>query len=714
MILFRYIITELILLVIISGAVSAQSVFSIPDIEGWLDDENYLELRDDKNGNEHVYKVNARTGKSKVYRQTSYLTEVNKALPQGFMVSWRSESTKNYNSNIIKKDGDLYYYSRIKKLFRQITDNTVEEETPVFSPDEKYIAFTRERDLYILDLEKGLETRLTDDATDLIYNGYASWVYYEEILGRKSRYRAFWWSPDSRMIAFLRFDDSPVPEFPIYSSDGVHGRLEVMHYPKAGDPNPGVKLGIIDITTGNTTWIDSNDKEDIYIAWPFWSVDSKRLYYQVLNRDQDDMKIFSANPETGEKKLVYNDKQKAWIEWYEDIYVMKDGSGFILRSDKSGWMNLYYFDPDGKLISRITDVEWRVHGVEMVDEEAGVVYFTGTGGVSTDRYLFRVKLDGTDMKQLTKKPGYHSFDISEKGSYFIDTYSNITTPMRMELCSSSPEKIRDLGNSEVQGNDTEQAGKVELFTIPTKDGFDLPAYWILPAGFDDSKKYGVIFTIYGGPNAGSVRNTYKDPEGDYMTKNGIIRIAVDHRGTGHFGKKGQEYMHRNLGKWEIDDYIAAVKWLKEKPFIDTTKIGITGGSYGGYLTCMALTYGADYFTHGFAKYSVTDWRLYDNVYTERYMDTPEQNPEGYNFGSVMTHAEKCRGKLYIIHGMMDDNVHMQNTIQLIDKLTDLDRDFEMMLYPDERHGWGPPKSQHSSRESREFWLQHFIGVSINE
>jgi dipeptidyl-peptidase-4 len=253
-------------------------------------------------------------------------------------------------------------------------------------------------------------------------------------------------------------------------------------------------------------------------------------------------------------------------------------------------------------------------------------------------------------------------------------------------------------------------GRSELFTIPTKDGYDLPVFWTLPPDFNENKKYPVIISIYGGPESQGVANRY--PRGIsnyYYAQNGIIVISIDHRGSGHFGKMGSSQMHRNLGKWEMNDYIEAVKWLETKPFIDGDKIGITGGSYGGYTTCMALTYGADYFNFGIADYSVTDWHLYDNVYTERYMDTPDQNPKGYEFGSVLTHAANYKGKLLITHGTMDDNVHMQNSIQLIDKLQDLGKDFEMMLYPGERHGWGGPKRVHLSKLTVRFWFENLLG-----
>ena len=249
--------------------------------------------------------------------------------------------------------------------------------------------------------------------------------------------------------------------------------------------------------------------------------------------------------------------------------------------------------------------------------------------------------------------------------------------------------------------------------IPTSDGFNLPAYWVLPPNFDKSKKYPVVFRIYGGPDAGTVYNRFRDFSYDKMVREGVILFTVDHRGSGKFGKKGLDYMHRSLGKWEMNDYIEAVKWLRQHSFIDPDRVGIQGSSYGGYLSALALTYASDYFTHGIAGSSVTDWRLYDNIYTERYMDTPASNPEGYNFGSVLTHAGNLKGELLIVHGTIDDNVHLQQSIQLISKLQEEGKDFEMMVYPGGRHGWGGNKRIHSQRLNRRFWQEHGFGKALS-
>ena len=685
---------------------------SVPRISGWLDDSCYLETEFIGEGKERksvINKVDAATGESEVYMDYSVYKD---KLPKGFTLRGRAERTKDSNGYLLNRKGDLYYYNIKEDQFKQLTSTASDEKNPKFSPDGQYCAFTRDHNLYALDVESGLEYQLTSDGSEIIYNGWASWVYYEEILGRRSRYAAFWWSPNSKMIAFLRFDDNPVPKFPLYRADGVHGELELAHYPKSGDPNPWVRLGIIQIPSGEITWVDIEEKADHYVAWPFWTPDSKQLFFQRMNRGQDHLIIYSADPETGKKTKIYGEKQSSWVEFFESIYFFKDSSGFLLRSNVDGWSHIYSYDMKGKLKKRITKGQWDVRGISLVDEVNKTIYFTGSVKNSTESHLYRVGLNGKNLKQLTEAEGTHRCQISTGGSYFIDSYSSIDQPTKVDLYSTDGNRIRELGNAKNSLADEYDLGKVELFYIPSGDGYDLPAIWTLPPDFDMSKKYPVIFQIYGGPASGSVRNSFRGYRNHYLAQHDIITISVDHRGSGHFGKKGVALMHRSLGKWEMNDLITAVKWLRQKPYIDPDRIGITGGSYGGYATCMALTYGADYFTHGIANYSVTDWKLYDTVYTERYMDTPDENPEGYEFGSVMTHADKYKGTMLITHGTMDDNVHMQNTIQLISKLEDLDRDFELLLYPNARHGVGFPKRNHSVRESVQFWFRHFLDKEL--
>lgn len=684
-----------------------------PRLQGWFDDDHYLMQKRDAAASA-ILKVNAKTGEETVVLD---FNSINPNLDEAELTAEENIGiTKDYTGLLFYDDNDLFFYSVPQNKVTRLTNNKDEEVNPTLSPDGKKVAYTKNKDLYVVDVESAKETRLTNDASDVVYNGFASWVYMEEIIGRSLNYCAFWWAPNSEMIAFLRFDDSPVPKFPLYNSDGVHGELEWERYPKPGDANPIVKMGIAHINTNKVVWIDEDENADQYTAWPFWSPDSKELFYQVLNRDQNDLQVLSANPETGKNRLVYQEKNNTWVEYFEDIHILKNNKGFILRSELDGWRHLYYYDMNGKLKKQLTKGEWNVSDIKLVAEENKKIYFEANKGERLETHLFVVDFDGDDIEQLTNISGTHKVNVSTYGKYFYDSYSSIDTPGRLDLCNGDGYLIKNLGDRKSKIFEEYKLGTTELFTINTQDGFELPAMWVLPPDFDESKKYPVLFGVYGGPGGTDVTNSFSAYlDRFYISQSGIIYFVVDHRGSAYFGKKGKDYLYRNMGKWEINDYIEAAKWLKTKSFVDTTKIGITGGSYGGYVTCMALTLGADYFTHGIAEYSVTDWALYDNVYTERYMDLPSENKEGYKFGSAITHAKDYKGLLRITHGTLDDNVHMQNTLQLVDRLTTLDKHFELMLYPNERHGVGFTKRKHEQRESVNFWFKNFLGKDfVNE
>ena len=679
---------------------------SLPSVVRWLDDTHYLVMkRVEGQPRLSMVSVDVKTGKEAEYKGFGQYESI---AGEGWNLASPASTNDANTRAVYVKDNDLYYLDTEAKQFKRLTESKDEEKNPTLSPDGKFVAFTRNNDLYAIDAAAGKEFRYTSDGADAVYSGWAAWVYFEEILGRASRYRAFWWSPDSRKIAFYRFDENKVPVFPIYSSEGQHGFLENQRYPKSGDTNPEVRVGVVAIDDGKTTWADFNEKDDQYFGTPFWTRDSKQLWVQWMNRGQDNLRIYAVDLQTGKKTQVYSESQPSWVDWLEEINFLKGNNGYVIKSDKDGWMHIYYYDMKGNLKTQVTKGKWGVSGISYVDEDDDLVYFTARKETSTRTDLYKVGLNGKGMTRLTFGPSSHSARLSTKGSYFVTTYSNVATPSMMGLYNNKGKLVRELGNSKGKEFDNYDIAKVELFTIRTPDGYDLPAVWTLPVNFDSNKKYPVLISIYGGPSAGTVYDTWRGTGGQWLAQEGMIQMSVDHRASGHFGKEGVALMHRNLGKWEMNDYIEAVKWLRTKQFVDATKICITGGSYGGYTTAMALTFGADYFTHGIASSSVTDWQLYDTHYTERFMDTPAENPDGYKAGSVMTYVDKYKGMLRIVHGTMDDNVHMQNSIQLVDKLEELGKHFELMVSPGGRHGWGGGKAVHSRSEGMRFYYKYLL------
>lgn len=674
-----------------------------PRIEKWLDASHYLETRTDK-GAQAIYKVDAATGSEALWLD---LKELGKDLPEGFSLDRRADRSEDYAHFIFSKDNDLHYFKSADKSIIQLTHDKAEEKTPILSPDAKKVAFTRSGDLYVVDLASGLETRLTWDGSETVYNGYASWVYYEEILGRGLNYRAFWWAPNSQMIAYMRFDDEQVPTFTLVKADGPHGEVEVQRYPKAGDPNPRMQLGVVHLVSGQTTWLDTDTFSDRYLAAPSWTPDSRRLFLQRLNRGQDDLTLWSADPQSGAKQLVYENKRPTWVDFFDKIHFLQDNSGFLFIATTENWDQLYYYGLDGRLIKQLTREPMQVKDVALVDEAGKSVYFHGNESNRIEKHLYKVGLNGSGLKKLTTVTGAHTCSVAPGGQFFTDSQATLERPTRLVLADKNGKELRQLGDSKLPLMDEYELGTSELFFVPSGDGFDLPVRWVLPPNMDKSKKHPVIFQVYGGPDSPVVRYGFTQLNDLYLAQKGVIVVYADHRGSGYLGRKGLDMMHRNLGKWEIADYTTIVKWLRQQAFVDSTRIGITGGSYGGYVTLLAMTAGADYFTHGVAEYSVTDYRLYDSIYTERYMDTPDENSDGYTAGSVMTHADKLKGKLLITHGTMDDNVHMQNIIQLIDKLQDQNKDFELMVYPNQRHGVGGPKRKHITRLGYEFFMDGF-------
>lgn len=653
----------------------------LPQIVGWADEEHYILMeKDEADGKMKPFSIDVKTGKSVPY-----------TAPE------KPSATPAVAAPAIK-DG------------RNIT----------LSPDKKWAAYTKsDNNLYVMELASKTETAVTKDGSETILNGYASWVYYEEILGRGSRYKAFWWSTDSKKICYMRFDDSQVPVFPIYWADGQHGRLENERYPKPGDKNPEVKLGVVDLSAPTQTlWTDFNPKDDQYFGAPVWTPNNQ-LWVQWMNRGQDKLIVYNIDLVQGTKAPVYQEEQKTWIDLDEAarFEFLADGKTFLLKSDKDGWENLYLHDASGKLVNQVTTGNFWGTSIVRIDEKKKQLYFRARRENSARFDFYRVGLDGKNLTRLSFGDYSHDMvNLSPAGKYFITAYSNVSTPTTMALVDITKGKlIREIGTTKGAEFSNYALPRVEIVRVKSADGqFDLPVQITYPVNFDPAKKYPVLVSIYGGPNAGTVYDRWRTPGGasQWWAQEGMIQVAFDNRSSGHFGKQGLNYIHRQLGKYEIEDYMDCGRWLKKQGWVDSTRIAMTGGSFGGYMTCMALTYGAEVFTHGVANASVTDWQLYDTHYTERFMDTPQENPEGYKATSVMNYVDRYKGLLRIVHGTVDDNVHMQNSIQLINKMQEAGKHFEFMLYPGERHGIGgnsAKKAQHNRNEAYSFIYQYLLG-----
>jgi dipeptidyl-peptidase-4 len=718
----------------------------LPTIPGWFDDYHYFQFIKGK-----LFKVHAKSGTSKLILAEA---KDNKADVTALLSPYRpSARTADFKKFLINKKGTISLYladsntlipmikvSELEKDKSGAASHNYQEspenheiethnfmvgspdklKNPTFSPDGNRFAFTYKNDLYVYDIAGRRHTRLTFDGNEEILNGYASWVYYEEILGRRSRYRAFWWSPDSTRIAFMRFDQSKVPPFTLYSSAGDYGKTETLRYPKAGYANPTVKFGIIDMSSNKITWINFKDKSDHYLAFPIWNKKGDKIFFQWMNRGQDHLKIFRHDLASGKSTAIYDEKQIAWVNMFEaaDFFLLKNDD-LLIRSSRDGWYHIYYIPHTGGL-KQLTSGDWSVTAIEAVNEKKKQIYFSGRKEDSTQTHLYSINFSGNRIKNLTPRKGTHRVDVSPSGRYFVDTYSSITNPTEMALYNHKGRLIRELGSIYLPKIKEYIISKVtaQLFRVKTEDGFDLPVIWYLPPDFDKNKKYPVVMTIYGGPNRAIVADSYgsgyrRGKTKFFLAQEGIINVFVDHRGSGHFGKKGMNMMHRQLGKWEMFDYTEVANYLKQLPFIDTEKIGIAGHSYGGYVAAYALTHSADVFKYGISASPVTDWKLYDTVYSERFMDTPQENPEGYKNSSAMTHVKQFKGFLRLTHGTMDDNVHPQNAMQLLKAILDQGKTLEFMLYPGNRHGIYGKQGHENDKSDINFWMKHFFGRSID-
>lgn len=590
-----------------------------------------------------------------------------------------------------------------------------------YSPDSTKLAFTRANDLWVADIASGTETRLTFDGNDLILNGYASWVYYEEILGRPSKYCAFWWSPDSQKIGFYRFDNTEVPMFPIYSPFGQDGSLNLTRYPKAGENNPKVRIGLIDLSAPeNIVWADFNEDDDQYFGIPFWGADSREFFVAREPRLQHELDLYGVSTADGSKRKIYHEYCDTWLDWPEEMEFGRDGL-YMVRSFETGWEQIYYLSNDGSELRRLTDgTNWRT-SIVRVDEKTGTVYFTANRDDSTMAALYKVDSKG-NITALTD-PAYNATGVtfSPDGRYFIASLSNFTTPTQIWVFENS-KKARSFKVADMKGPDYDPSAYAlpQIIRLKTEDGFEVPAAITYPVDFDPSLKYPVHMEIYGGPNTAYVRQRWTTPSGNnqWWSDNGIISIIADTRVAGHNGKAGTDEDFRNLTAAPVKDFVAWADWLQSLPYVIPEKIGVEGFSFGGTMTSLLLFEHSDKFHYGIAGGGVYDWMFYDSHYTERFMETPQANPDGYKASCVLNSVasypvtyDNNDGSvmLKLTHGTGDDNVHFQNTLRLVDELQRQGKAFELMIYPDGMHGYRGYQGAHSTSADREFWLKYLKG-----
>jgi dipeptidyl-peptidase 4 len=667
----------------------------------WLKDGvHYIVVSKDRTASPRLLKVNAITGKSEPFYNAARMEAAFDALSGiGKDVAKRMANQTTYQMNpeetavLINQANDLFLYELGSDRAVRLTANPEEEVGESFSPDGKMISFVRSNNLYVEDLATQRERALTRDGNPKVLNGRLDWVYQEEVYGR-GNFGAYWWSPDSTRIAFLRIDEHPVPDFTVVDHIPLDQTVEVTPYPKAGDPNPTVKLGVAGAAGGDIRWVDTYkyQPDDLLIVRVGWMPDGKKLWFQAQDRAQTFLDLNSANPDDGKSTAMFREQTKAWVEAVDDGMRWLDDGTFLWLSDRSGWRHVYHYAADGKLIKQVTNGDWDVRSLDEVDERKGTIYFSGTEHSYIANHEYSIKLDGSGLNRITMTEGSHRASFNSKASHFVDFWNDVNTPQQVRVYDSAGKLVRVIDENKVDALKQYKLGKVEFVNVKTRDGFTMEAMMIKPPDFDASKKYPVMSYTYSGPQAPQVRNAWGGSTfmwHQMLAQKGYIIWMCDNRTASSKGVQSAWPVYKNFGELELRDLEDGFAWLKSQPYVDGSRIGLWGWSYGGYMTSYALTH-SQTFKIGIAGGTVSDWRNYDTIYTERYMDTPQNNPEGYRKSSPVHFAKDLHGKLLLIHGAIDDNVHMANTVQFLYELQKAGKQVQFMIYPKSRHGVTDP------------------------
>ncbi|HEY4107890.1 S9 family peptidase [Puia sp.] len=586
---------------------------------------------------------------------------------------------------------DYYMYDVATRQLQQAAKDARSAE---LSPDGGRIGMERNGNLYVYDFAAGRERQLTDDSTSEtgLFNGHYDWVYEEEF----GQGQAWTWSKDSRYVAFWQFDDSKVPVFQMTNFEGLHPKQEKISIPQPGDPNPTVRIGVVDVQSGKKVWLKPDETGDFYIPRIYWTSEPDVLALMTLNRSQNHMKLYFFNVKTGEHRVVLEEQNQTWVsifDFYTDVndmvYFPEKTKDFFWVSDRSGYYHIYRYSYDGKLIGQVTKGNYDLIKVTGIDPDTKSIYYLSAEASPLEQQLYSIKYDGTGKKKLTGVPGYHTIDMSTNTAWYLDEYSNTTMPTQVGLYNSQGKLLKQLEDNHAVSEfiKTHAYSPQQLFQFKTSDGVTLDGSMIKPFNFDSTKKYPVILAIYGGPESHDVFNQFSTSGfHQWLAQNGYIVVGINNRGNSDYGSAFMRVVYQHLGKWESNDFAEAAHYLSTLPYVDGHNIAITGTSYGGYSTTYTLLTHPGVFKVGVANSPVTDWRLYDNIYTERYMGTLADNAEGYKNSSDMTHADKLQDHLLIIHSMLDDNVHPAQTMELLTALTNAGKDVDLRIYPPGAHG----------------------------
>ena len=614
-----------------------------------------------------------------------------------------------------------YIYDFKTKTLQPLSENG-KQRLATFSPDATKVAFMRDNNLFVKDLNTGTEKQFTNDGLyNHVINGAPDWVYEEEF----SFSQGFYWSPDSKKIAFMKFDESHVREFQMEEFEGLYPEWYSFKYPKAGEDNSIVGIYVYDIESGKTVKMDTGEETDIYLPRIAWTKDANILAIQRLNRHQNHLEILAANATTGQSRVFYDETNDYYIDITDNWHFLDDGNSFLMTSEKSGYNHIYLYLLDGTLVKQLTDGPWDV--TEVYGFDGKEVYFQAAKNTPTDRQIYAVNLKG-QMREVIGRVGTNQARFSNDFSYLININSSITQPRQFELYTNKGKLVRVLEDNHefAEKLNTFNLGEKKLmkisdpaFTLPDGTQVDVDAWQILPPDFDPNKKYPVLIYVYGGPGHQTVNNAWADSDYWWMqllAQHGIISVSINNRGSGAQGEVFKKMTYLQLGKYETEDMITLAKYMAKQPYVDGSRIGIYGWSYGGFMAANGITKGADVISTAVSVAPVTNWRYYDNVYTERFMRTPQENPDGYDLNSPVHNTELIKGNYLLCHGSGDDNVHYQNAMELIKAMISNGKQFDLMIYPNKNHGiyggyeYGSGECRmHLFNKIDDFLFEHLLG-----
>jgi dipeptidyl-peptidase-4 len=671
---------------------SREYASDLVDVAWMKDGKAYTAVEEDAAGNTDLYRVDALTGTKQLLVRGADLVPPGGGKPiaieeyrfstDGSKLLLFTNSARVWRQNT---KGTFFVWDVAGRRLTPVSTRTGYQQFAKLSPDGRKVGFVRDNNLYVTDLATGAETALTADGSENVINGTSDWVYEEELNLRD----AFRWSPDGRRIAFWRLDQTAIRPFYLVNQDSLYPTLVPVRYPKTGTPNSTVKIGVTEIATGRTSWVDLGAEQDIYIAAMDFADSPNELWLTRLNRHQNRLDVLLADATSGASRVITTDRDSAWVDAHEPLWI-DGGKQFLLLSDRDGHTQLYLFNRDGSLVRRVTPAGWDVLDVYGVDERARALYFTGAIDGPLGRPVLRIGLDGSGLRRLSSEPGSHAAAFDPTFRLYVDTYSRAGVPPVETLRRADGTLVRPLaGNlALLRKVDALRLRAPEFLKVPTPDGVELNAWIIKPRDFDPTKQYPLLLFVYGGPGSQTVTDAWGGAQylwHQMLAQDGYLVASVDNRGTGARGAKFQKMTYLRLGRYESADQIAAARWFGRQPFVSADRIGIWGWSYGGYVTSRTVLLGGGVFKAAIAVAPVTDWRFYDTIYTERYMRTPRENPTGYDESASLTYADSLKSSFLLVHGTGDDNVHFQNSERMVQRLEAANKQFDMRIYPNKTH-----------------------------